>query len=194
MIKSIMANIWFTADDHINHTNIIKHTNRPFASIEEMDNVLINNWNSVVAPNDTVYVLGDFVWFKRTSATQSYLDRLKGKKILIMGNHDDNRTAKASWQEVYDLKTIRIDNQFIVLSHYGMRTWDKSFHGSWCLFGHSHSRLPPYGKSFDVGVDCWNYTPISYDFVRDKMKELEQFDGENDKKVRIENFYMKAKI
>jgi len=79
-------NIWFTADLHLGHTNIIKHCDRPYYSIKDMDDSIIQNWNSVVSRKDTVYIVGDFIW--KASLKGYYLHQLNGKKILIKGNHD----------------------------------------------------------------------------------------------------------
>ena len=80
--------IYFTADTHFSHTNIIKYCDRPFSSAEEMDEVLIKNWNDTVTKNDTVYVLGDFC-FKSKGRWREILLRLKYKQIFfIKGNHD----------------------------------------------------------------------------------------------------------
>ena len=71
-----------------------------------------------------------------------------------------------------DLKTISVNKQKIVLCHYAMRVWDGSHYNSWMLYAHSHGKLESQGKSFDVGVDCWNYVPVSFDQVVEKMKTL----------------------
>lgn len=81
-----MPKVFFTADLHFYHVNIIKYSNRPFASVEEMNEVLVSNWNTIVGENDTVYVLGDFSLAVRP--VETFLPRLNGRKKLIMGNHD----------------------------------------------------------------------------------------------------------
>jgi calcineurin-like phosphoesterase family protein len=165
-------NIWFSADQHFSHANIIKYANRPYASAEEMDEALIANWNSVVGPDDLVYVLGDFCFKGRSP--DFYLRRLLGDKILILGNHDKENVVRASkFKEVHKLLRIFVDGHHIIMSHYAMRVWDMSHHGSWHLYGHSHGKLPGSGRSFDCGVDCWNYFPISYDTVRKTMEGLD---------------------
>lgn len=68
--------IFFTADLHLYHTNIIKHCNRPFETIEEMNNVLVDNWNKVVGPKDTIYILGDFVWGTNKRKTEKLIKEL----------------------------------------------------------------------------------------------------------------------
>ncbi|HBL49503.1 MAG TPA: hypothetical protein DDZ65_04575 [Firmicutes bacterium] len=83
--------IYFTADQHFGHANIIKHCNRPFDSVEEMDEYLLTQWNNRVGTNDTVYILGD-LFFRNAVSADEYLSRMHGKKHLIKGNHD-----KARW-------------------------------------------------------------------------------------------------
>jgi len=85
--------IFFIADMHLGHANIIKHCDRPFSSVEEMDEHLISAWNKSVRPNDSVYILGDLI-FRSTASPDSYLSRLRGKKHLILGNHDKDWIRK----------------------------------------------------------------------------------------------------
>ena len=129
-----------------------------------MNEALIKNWNSVVNVGDTVYHLGDFSFLPKNE-TEYIFNRLHGIKFLILGNHDHNVTKH--WSGVFQYKEININGTEIVLMHYAMRVWNKSHHGSWHLYGHSHGTLPDDGKSlsFDVGVDCHNYHPISFEKV-----------------------------
>jgi len=156
---------WITADTHFGHKNIVKYCNRPFSTIEQMNKTLIDNWNSRVSKKDTVYFLGDFCFGK----PEQYIAELNGNIIFIKGSHD----SKIKAPYIIPLRIILDgDDKLIVLCHYAMRSWEKSHYGSWHLFGHHHGNLPPYGLSFDVGVDCWDYYPISLDEVADKMKTL----------------------
>jgi len=152
--------IFFTADTHFGHEAIIRYCNRPFKSSEEMDETLITNWNNIVNERDTVYHLGDFA-FKNPLL---YLERLKGKVVLIRGNHDYKRLKHAwsSFENIHDLLSITIEKTPIVLCHFAMRVWHKSHFNSWQLYGHSHGTLEDYGKTYDVGVDNNNFSPISF--------------------------------
>ena len=163
---------WFTSDTHFGHKNIIKYSNRPFETKEEMDFKMIENWNKRVGRADTVYHLGDFCFMDEQSG-HSILNRLNGKKHLIIGNHDKAGTRLKGWESISHYKEVSIDGQFIILCHYAMRVWNKSHHGSWMLYGHSHGSLPddPNALSFDVGVDCHNYQPINMDEIRRIMKK-----------------------
>lgn len=177
---------------HLGHKNIIHYCNRPWREpldekywkpetdlthkdnwiydVPLMDATLINNWNSVVQPNDVVYNLGDFTF---SANAGKYLQRLNGVKHLIKGNHDKQPSPSQGWASVNDYREIRVEGQFIVLMHYAMRVWNKSHSGAWNLFGHSHNSLPddPNALAIDVGVDCHNYFPISFRDVKRIMNK-----------------------
>lgn len=162
--------IYFTSDTHFGHTNIIKYCDRPFSSVGEMDQVLIDNINAVVKESDVLWHLGD--WAFRNH--RKYRDRIVCRNIhLILGNHDrlnlDDHNGFASVQE---FKELKFDGKHIVLCHYALRVWNKCHRGSWHLYGHSHSTLPDLGnKSFDCGVDCWDYKPLSIEQVEREMNK-----------------------
>lgn len=169
--------IFFTSDTHFFHKNIIKYSNRPFTSVEEMNEALIKNWNKTVSPNDTIYHLGDF-GFSNIQNLKEIINKLNGNKILILGNHDKNLNSligKDKFNQIFQYHEIVINGQTIVLNHYSQRTWNKAFHGSWHLFGHSHGNLPPLNKSVDVGVDSPyitgkpEYRPFSFQEISDFM-------------------------
>jgi len=151
--------IYFSADCHFGHANIIRLCDRPFTSVGHMDHTLISNWNSVVNNGDTVYHLGDFS-FGSVEYTRKIKQQLNGTIHFIRGNHDwKNAEALGDMPDIYEMK---IGKQHIVMCHYPMRSWNKSFHGSWHIYGHTHGKLPPFHKSYDVGVDNNDYTPISF--------------------------------
>lgn len=166
-----MQDIYITSDSHFNHTNIIKYCNRPFMNVGDMNESLINNWNERIRPNDIVYHLGDFGFGE---ACKKIFKRLNGNKCLIVGNHDRTDTFDYGWGWVKDVHQLKVDGQSIWLSHYPHRSWPKSFHGSWHLFGHVHGRMEPLGFSFDVGVDAWNYYPVSYEQIKNKILYLKE--------------------
>lgn len=179
--------IFFTSDTHFKHKNIITYCNRPFENVKEMDETMISNWNKKVKSKDTIYHLGDFIFNKRnnTDIVEEYLNKLNGKKILIIGNHDKINTIKAKgWDNVYTLHELNIDKYCkITLCHYAMRVWNKSHHGTWHLYGHSHGKLPGQGLSFDVGVDCNNFEPLSLDEISDRMEKIKQNIDRNIKNI-----------
>jgi len=163
---------WFTADTHLGHANIIKHCNRPFANVAEMDEVILDGLNSAVAASDTLYHLGDFAFRGGLAAIAAYRARIRCRRIvLILGNHDPHTSAGLPKPALLDVFSeaytmLRIRPMFggrrrpIVLCHYAMRTWQSSCHGSWHLYGHSHGMLPPVGLSLDVGVDRHEFRPV----------------------------------
>ena len=155
---------FFTADEHYGHKNIIKFCNRSFSSTEEMDEILIERHNSVVRENDIVIHAGDFTLSKKSIANE-YLRKLEGNHIFLRGSHDRwlNKSVPYIWEE-------QIDGQIIVACHYAMRVWPKSHYNSWQLFGHSHGKLEPQGKQWDIGVDNNNFYPISFDELIEIMK------------------------
>jgi calcineurin-like phosphoesterase family protein len=165
---------WFTSDTHFGHAKIIEFCNRPFASMEEMDEEMIRRWNAVVAKGDTVYHLGDFSLAKDHKAIPRYLERLNGQVHLIYGNHDAKRLQfLKGFTDVKSYKEIKVGEQKIILCHYAFKVWNKSHYGSWNLHGHSHGSLPRdyQRKQLDVGVDCWAYAPISYEEVAKEMEK-----------------------
>lgn len=160
--------IYFTADHHFGHKSILRLCGRPFADVEEMNESLIKQWNDVVGVNDQIYVIGDFTY---ESDPAPYLPRLRGKKVLIRGNHDKLK-YDSCWDEVYDLKRVSENKKSFILLHYAMRTWQWKESGSFHLYGHSHGQLEhtPWDRSMDVGVDAiaargLGYRPVSIEEV-----------------------------
>jgi len=162
------GNVYFTSDQHFGHSAIIRHCNRPFKNAFEMDEAIIERHNSVVGDKDTVFNLGD-LRFRGKGSLDSLLSRLNGTQIFIKGSHDGWMKGPMMWEGT-------IENQQVVMCHYAMRSWRWSFHGSWQLHGHSHGRLKPMGKQVDVGVDSWDFTPVSWSQVCEAMAGLEKGD------------------
>ncbi|OAV42833.1 metallophosphoesterase [Lewinella sp. 4G2] len=168
--------IYFTADTHFGHANILKYTDRPYANAQEMDEALIQNWNDTVGPDDTVYHLGDFS-LTSPAKTRKIIARLNGTIHLISGNHESSAHACAdqfAWvKDYYELSVPDPDahrgQRHYVLFHYAMRVWNGSHHGTFHLYGHSHGTLPdlPTERSIDVGVDCFSGHPVSLEKVRE---------------------------
>ena len=153
------AMIWFTGDTHFGHAAIILHCTRPFETLEEMDDTLVRNWNSVIAEKDEVWHLGDFAYggFDRV---HDYADRLNGRINVLVGNHDKKSILMRVFGDdhVFDTKYLRHEGKRFWLSHYAHRCWPSSHHGTYHLFGHSHGQMPNYGRSMDVGVDSSDAT------------------------------------
>lgn len=175
--------MWFVSDTHFGHKNIIQYSNRPFRSVEEMNEQMIKDWNALVDPNDIVWHLGDFA-FLPGKEFNILARRLNGKKNVVLGNHDKwiiqnkNQLLKSgTFESIQNYAELKLGKNvpMIVLFHYGQRVWNKSHHGSIHLYGHSHGSLPPHGKSVDVGVDCkeitHEYRPIHLDEVLKYMEK-----------------------
>jgi calcineurin-like phosphoesterase family protein len=139
-----------------------------------MNAEMVSRWNSVVAKNDLVYYLGDMFFNVTAEEGLAILDQLHGKIHFIKGNHDETaEKLKHRFESFQDMLEIKQDGHLIVLCHYAMRTWNKSFYGSYHVYGHTHNQMPedPHSLSFDVGVDVpeWNFTPVRIEKVLEKM-------------------------
>lgn len=177
-------NIFFTADFHLNHANVIKYANRPFNSVEQMNQTIIQNWNAIVKPSDIVYFLGDFA-FAGKEKIREFRSQLNGDIILIVGNHD--RTKKSMTECGFYIPT-NVDRRFdhymicekilnvslepLLLTHspYSVQKQDimDKFHVSfsmWNLHGHVHvphaTTINAEKREINVNVELWDYKPVS---------------------------------
>jgi calcineurin-like phosphoesterase family protein len=163
---------WFVSDTHFGHTNIMRLSARPFATIEEMDATLIANWNAAVQPTDDVWHLGDFA-FRNAKAASNYLRRLNGRIHLVHGNHDSIQVRESKeWASSQSVAEINVEGERLFLSHYAHRVWPRSHRGAIHLYGHSHGSLPGDRQSCDVGVDCWDYRPVSLTEIKRRLATL----------------------
>jgi calcineurin-like phosphoesterase family protein len=168
-------NVWVTADQHFNHSNIIKYENRPFADVDEMNKSLIEAWNSVVSKCDKVFLLGDF-GFGGSEFIGNVLSSLRGNKILVMGNHDRSRSIK-KWIElgfkaVYEYPVI-YDTRYI-LSHTPLDSITECSH-FYNIFGHVHSNEQYETcneKGFCVCVERHDYKPVLWRSIKDALKQV----------------------
>lgn len=140
----VNTNIWFTSDLHLNHKNIIYFCNRPFETVEDMNRTIISNWNSVVQDNDIVFLLGD-ICYGGVNIWVKFMKQLRGRKILVMGNHDKSIPDR-DFEEISPMLNILVNDpdvkngQRITLCHYPMISWYQSHKNAWQLFGHMHNR------------------------------------------------------
>lgn len=186
--------IWFTSDHHFGHVNVIKYCDRPFESVEEMDEEMVDRWNSVVAEKDEVFYLGDFT-LQGGGVADSYFRRLNGK-ITVLANlwHHDKRWLRdlayvsmaqttgsiygatgymSRWGAVHTIPAVwvleysRMEDYplAIVMSHYPFAEWDRKHYGAIHLHGHSHGNYPDEGRMMDVGVDSHSFFPVSLDTI-----------------------------
>lgn len=170
--------IWFSSDLHLGHKNIIKYCDRPYKDVDEMNDGIIKNWNELVQPNDTAYLLGDMVMNKRYIPL---LGQLRGRKHLIIGNHDEDFLEELApffiWQK--HLHEFKHNKQKFILCHYAMRAWHHHGKGSIHLYGHSHGTLPGFERSMDVGVDAQDMKPISIDQVIQQLAVPNNYKRDN---------------
>jgi calcineurin-like phosphoesterase family protein len=169
-----MPNISFTADFHFGHSNIIRYCNRPFRNVEEMDQTILERLNASVKANDSLYFLGDFCIGSKVRALE-HRKQIRCRKIFaVPGNHDKQirkLTEEFSW--LSNLAEISLHGQPIVICHHAMRVWNRSHHGAWHLYGHSHGNLPdtPTSLSMDVGIDTHDFRPWHFDEISTLMAE-----------------------
>lgn len=175
---------FFTADTHFDDEYAIQYFNRPFESVSEMNAVMVEKWNNVVTENDMVYHLGDFTLDDIGHFTK-WVSQLNGNIKILPGSHDDpwlkDFVASEKVQVMAPLVSVEFQEimagekpQLIVMCHYSMQVWDRSNQGSWHLFGHSHGKLKAIGLSFDVGVDCTGFKPLSLEEVASKITDLKR--------------------
>lgn len=177
-------NVWLTSDTHFHHQNIIEYCDRPFPDLEAMHHDIVYDWNAVVNPEDHVYHLGDFSLGNKDEIREMER-KLAGKKMLVLGNHDYE--SKEFYESIFELGVCRYhefnagayfeehNDVQLCLSHYPMLSWNKKYHGSVQVHGHTHDsggveRSSPDGersinynepRRFDVGVDGNTWLPVS---------------------------------
>lgn len=152
--------IFFTADSHFGDHRTINIWRRPFATVAEMDTLLVARWNATVAPQDEVWHLGDVA--RRADDVPALLERLHGTKHLLRGNNDaDAVLAAPGWASVGDYRELEIAGRRFVLCHYPFRSWNGQGRGAINLHGHSHGRLKGLPRQIDVGVDVHGFAPVS---------------------------------
>ena len=151
--------VFFTSDTHFGDHRVLNIGQRPFASTAEMDESLVDGWNAVVAPDDEVWHLGDVA--RSLKAAAAVLPRLHGRKRLLIGNNDPPAVVSLpDWASTAAYAEIELDGTRLVLCHYPFRSWNGMGRGALNLHGHSHGRLRPMPRQFDVGVDAQGFRPV----------------------------------
>ena len=152
-------NKWFISDTHFSHTNIIRYTGRPFQAVHEMDEQLIANWNAHIAPNDTVFFLGDF-GLGTTDFLTDLCSRLHGNKICIRGNHDGTpaKMHKIGFLLVLESAFIKVGRHQVELIHVPSHPAPSHFQ----LHGHVHEKRPNklVGRQLNLSIEVWDYKPV----------------------------------
>lgn len=177
--------LFFTSDLHLGHEAIIEMTARPFASVEEMNAVLIDNINETVSANDTLFILGDFSCRIRRDESIELLERIACRSIhLVKGNHDKDFSKFGVFKSIRDYRELRYgaEKRRFVLFHYPIASWAGMRGGSIHLHGHIHSGGDILNKRnfengffrYDVGVDANGYRPVSIDQILELAHAFEQ--------------------
>ena len=179
---------WVWSDLHLRHANIIKYCNRPFTDADEMNKAMVDRWNDLVDDGDEVWIVGDLVLGQLTVNLSAHVWRLKGRKLLIPGNHD------ACWQGqkktrrqitayldlggiariVDDPAPVTLAGQRVQVNHFPydpgepgrparFAQWRPKDVGGWLLCGHIHNNWRQNGRQINVGVDAWNFAPVNDD-------------------------------
>lgn len=189
-------NVFFTADTHFFHQNIINYSSRPFHSVEEMNQGLVERWNKVVKPNDAVYHLGDFTLTSRVELVDQILGQLNGTIRLVKGNHDNwvkkldklKNHGKIKWVKDYVERWFNVHNQKykIVMCHFPLLSWHGSHwgsgRGSIMLHGHTHGSVQRFNQNvrrLDVGVDVHDWYPVNLETVISINRDKPSLDHHN---------------
>lgn len=193
-----LVNPFFCADTHFFNKAMIRYQNRGinnvlFETAKEMNTQLIANWNSVVSPSDVVFFIGDFAdTFGNVNKIKQIIEQLNGTIYFILGNHDSYKAFKELGLNVLDsLVKIHVSDkdsnnndilQEIILCHYPILSWDNKAKGSWHLHGHTHGLMMQNSDIYnliyvdnyikDIGVDCTNLRPISYNEIKEEFKKI----------------------
>lgn len=166
---------WFISDFHIDDERML-YRRQNFKSLEEMEKVLINNFNSLVKDEDTVWLLGDIVATKEDAIR--VISKLKGQKNYIIGNHDRkwvyDEEVKFLFNKICEKIVFELDDIPITLCHYPMYEWYKSKYGGVLIHGHMHDENIPYEFyvkhcAVDVSVEKTNYFPLSWETIKQKF-------------------------
>ena len=163
---------YFTSDQHFGHFNIIRLSHRPFATADEMDEAMVAKWNAKVKADDVIYVLGDL--FFRSANVEPILNRLNGRKHLVLGNHDHSWTGKVRlggyFESVQTIKEIYLGGSPATLCHYPMLSYPQARRG-YMIYGHIHNNtgddywplIMRRPRMLNAGVDVNGFEPVTFE-------------------------------
>lgn len=199
-MRNTRHNTWFVSDLHFGHNAVIRYSNRPFKTLEEMEEKQIKRWNARVKPEDRVLVVGDFLLGCSKPRLREILSQLNGTKILIKGNHDlsSAEMITAGFAFSCDFMQLKIANELVNISHYPYRmpkikrmffslmhkliprkfykprkfVFQKEDDGKFLIHGHTHSKRRVNGKQIHVGVDAWGYEPVPIGKIADIITQI----------------------
>ena len=174
--------IFFTADLHFGHSEIIEFCDRPFEDVTEMNKALINNWNARVTNDDHVYIVGDLYYGGRDGAgvdeAVKIVKRLNGVLHLVAGNHDfpylKNMEYHYLFADVDQIRYLKHGSEQIFLCHYPMAEWSGYFRGSWHIYGHVHNAkntaydyMRNQERALNAGVDICDFMPVTFEELKE---------------------------
>ena len=180
-------NIWFIADTHFNHANIIKYCNRPFKSLEEMNLVMIKNWNSRVKKEDTIFIVGDFIFTNSPGGkhgeglkvdVKDFTSQLNGTKVFIEGNHDKNNHTNSHIQKLvlaYGGNNINLVHNPEHADYRYKINLTGHVHEKWSIKRYRSGEL--FTDCINVGVDVWNFMPINWGEINQRYSEWLKING-----------------
>ena len=160
-----MSKIFYISDLHLCHEKIIEKAERPFGSVEEMNETIIKRWNARVSTEDMVYILGDLgLYHQKEIAFIMML--LKGKKILIRGNHDipnlRDRRLREPFVKIADYMEVNDNGRIVCLSHYPIEEWNGFNEGYYHIHGHMHNcPLRNIQRRYSACVEMTDYEPVT---------------------------------
>ncbi|MBX5111995.1 hypothetical protein HJB51_29120 [Rhizobium lentis] len=176
---------FFTADLHLGHHGILRHcpATRPFDTVEAMDTEILRRINARVEPSDILYIVGDFALSGDTEYVRHLFHSIRGRKVLIVGNHDLDKKGRLV-KTIHDLPwdippTAALETTdegcHVYLHHYGCRVWPRHLKAAYHFFGHSHGNLPPLGLSRDVGIDCldMSFAPATFTEIQESLVSVD---------------------
>ena len=183
---------WWSSDQHFGHENIIKYCARPFSGADEMNEAMVDRWNDAVADSDEVWILGDLVMGHLDMNLSAHVSRLKGRKLLVPGNHDACWAPRGGRRitayldlggiaRIVDTpKPVVLAGQKVQISHFPYQLdpqYDTKFmqyrpddKGRWLLHGHIHEKWRQSGRQINVGVDAWNFAPVSDETIAEVIR------------------------
>lgn len=165
--------LFFTSDTHFGDPRALRFDHRPFRDLDAHDAALIERWNGVVGAEDTVWQLGDVALGPPPERVEAIVASLNGEKHLITGNNDGPATlALPQWASVQSYAEVSEDGVMLVLCHYAFRTWNGMGRDAINLHGHSHGALRPQTRQYDVGVDVWDFRPVTLAEIRARRRRV----------------------
>ena len=210
------SGLFFTADVHGMHRNILKYCKRTqFMTEEEAflinnaknhdelknikisdetlqrhDDALVNNINAVVRETDTLWVIGDFVygvWKNYFEVVKAFRDRINSRHVCLCSGNHDFKESFPLFERVETIAEINYNKQLIVACHYPMLSWRNNERSAWHVSGHCHGRIEEFRKlhlpndlACDVGVDCWDDKPVSFEQLQERFDKIKKVEKQNE--------------